>query len=191
MHSSVFVQRCVSSFLGAGQCYISTCLLWSGEWGVSLARATLQLLLTSPIPSTTSTTTLSPHLPCALLQLSLLVLSLPLYTSHLPTPQQVMGQPLLYPEQRGDWLLQGCQEHQYTLQQWATAQPVPLPLRHHQWLQKEEECLHTEVSMMIFFFHHFPMTMAAVQIRLKLYSKYGHILLCWMCWFFIAYFCNY
>lgn len=53
MHSSVFVQRCVSSFLGAGQYYISTCLLWSGEWGVSLAKATLQLYWTSPIPSTT------------------------------------------------------------------------------------------------------------------------------------------
>lgn len=47
---SVFVQQCVSSsLLGAGPSRLPTCLLWSGEWGVSLATATLQLFLTPPI----------------------------------------------------------------------------------------------------------------------------------------------
>lgn len=45
----MFVQRCVSSsLLGAGSSRLSTCLLWSGEWGVSLVTSTMQLVLTPP-----------------------------------------------------------------------------------------------------------------------------------------------
>lgn len=126
--------------------YLPTCLLWSGEWGVSLARTTLQLLLTlslSPHPNH--------HLPIFLVLFFSTFLSsfstvLPLTPPTFPTPQQVMGQPVLHPEQWRNWFLQGCQEHHHTLQQWAATQPVPLPLRHHQWLQEEEERLHAEVS---------------------------------------------
>lgn len=64
MRSSVLFRGVFPPFLGAAQYYLPTCLLWSGEWGVSLATATLQLSLTCPIPSTTSTTTLSPHPSC-------------------------------------------------------------------------------------------------------------------------------
>lgn len=49
-----------TTFLPACSGQVSEVLAW---------RATLQLYLTSPIPSPTSTTTLSPHLPCTLLQL--------------------------------------------------------------------------------------------------------------------------
>lgn len=56
-----------------------------------------------------------------------------------------MGQPVLRAEQRGDRFLQGRQEHHHALQQRAAAQPLPLPLRRHQRLQEEEECLHAEV----------------------------------------------
>lgn len=56
-----------------------------------------------------------------------------------------MGQPVLRAEERGDGLLQGCQEHRHALQQRGAAQPLPLPLRRHQRLQEEEERVHPQV----------------------------------------------
>lgn len=106
----------------------------------------LQLFLTPPI-SPPPRPPLSPHRPRAPALLPpfppLLLPAPPL--SRFPPPQQVMGQPVLRAEQRGAGFLQGRQEHHHVLQQRAAAQPLPLPLRHHQRLQEEEERLHAQV----------------------------------------------
>lgn len=108
-------------------------------------RVTLQLLLTPPVSP------LPPPFPCSSPFTFLFLLLLhspspsPFTSSCLPTLQQVMGQLVLRAEQRGDGFLQGRQEHHHALQQRAAAQPLPLPLRRHQWLQEEEERLHAQV----------------------------------------------
>lgn len=83
----------------------------------------------------------------------------------LPAPQQVMGQPVLRPEQRRDRLLQGRQEHQRVLQQRAAAQPGPLPLRRHQRLQEEEECLYAKVRACFYSCTRYSLTLATLASK--------------------------